>query len=134
MVDAVCAWTTGPSHLLDTPIARSTAPIQLSVVDLPRVAVPRKAIPDLVTQWKTAGSWSVRVAQRIKEEFTQLGNDTSPGTTHCEAGLVATYLNNLSNAEDDHGCEKGAHYLKPLAGPVRLTSIALLTLIHIYFI
>jgi hypothetical protein len=70
----------------------------------------------------------------IKEEFIQLGNDTSPGTTHCEAGLVATYLNNLSNADDDRGCEKGAHYLKPLAGPVRLTSNALLTLIYTYFI
>ncbi|KAJ7484078.1 hypothetical protein B0H11DRAFT_1196768 [Mycena galericulata] len=94
-VDAVCAWTTGPTYLLRSPISRVPIPLTVSIVDLPRGAIVDVALDGLLARWKKHSRWSDKTERRVSD-ILKSARSRDPGrergACHCEAGLMASIL------------------------------------------
>ncbi|KAF8169157.1 hypothetical protein K438DRAFT_2024760 [Mycena galopus ATCC 62051] len=95
VVDAVCAWTTGPTHLLRSKIARSPIVTSVSILDLPSAPISAISYKDLIAYWSKTTHWSsaklkkaTSAIQRIRDQDL----DRVKGACHCEAGLMASLL------------------------------------------
>ncbi|KAJ7279120.1 hypothetical protein C8J57DRAFT_1574269 [Mycena rebaudengoi] len=92
-VDALTAWTTGPTYLLHSRVATTTPNITLTVVDLPRATIPSTSVEELLCCWE-AEKWTPEQLGKIQAQLKD-GNPSTPpldGECHAEAGLIASAI------------------------------------------
>ncbi|KAJ6466271.1 hypothetical protein C8R45DRAFT_484419 [Mycena sanguinolenta] len=79
--DAVCAWTTGAKYLLRSQLAKSTAPLIISLVDFPREDIKESTSEALIDRWRslTSEPWPDKTLQDIKKKLLEF-KKTMPGT------------------------------------------------------
>ncbi|KAF7365056.1 hypothetical protein MVEN_00376800 [Mycena venus] len=95
LVDAITAWTTGPSYLLRTPISKSDVPVDVSIINLPRLPVPPVSSGSLLKRWEQKINWTPEAKDDIDEKLRKVAeqnHDGTRGACHCEAGLMASIL------------------------------------------
>ncbi|KAJ7045670.1 hypothetical protein C8F04DRAFT_1227788 [Mycena alexandri] len=105
MALAVCAWTAATQYLLGSPIAKSSHPVNVSIIDFPRRSIGDIRIDNLITHWKAQGGWTNPQYNAIEIALKTLPVEyrvrdmmlAKKGAVHCEAGLAASI----------------AHYTKP---------------------
>ncbi|KAJ7468504.1 hypothetical protein FB451DRAFT_374913 [Mycena latifolia] len=100
-VNAVCAWTTGPRFLLRSPIGRSSIPINIAVVDLPREPITAANAEELMERWAPLAQWSTATSSIVRQKLES--QDLGPpieGACHCEAGLMASLLLHVKKPQD----------------------------------
>ncbi|KAJ7908288.1 hypothetical protein B0H13DRAFT_2016941, partial [Mycena leptocephala] len=92
-VDAVCAWTTGPIHLLQQPFSRTPIPLLLSVIDLPRRPINAVVPKQLLEYWGGRCTWTKDATiEPIVQSFRAKDQTARAGVCHCEAGLMASLV------------------------------------------
>ncbi|KAF8215034.1 hypothetical protein K438DRAFT_2123671 [Mycena galopus ATCC 62051] len=74
-IDAVCAWTTGSKYILSSGIAKSKAPLSLSIVNLPREDVPEHSVEVLAARWMERGRWTPSTHQIVTESLRSFQAD-----------------------------------------------------------
>ncbi|KAJ7931246.1 hypothetical protein B0H13DRAFT_1858098 [Mycena leptocephala] len=92
-VDALCAWTTGPNHLLQQRFSQTPIPLLLSIIDLPRR--PINAVPpkQLLEYWGGRCTWTKNpTIESIVKSFRATDPSARTGACHCEAGLMASLV------------------------------------------
>ncbi|KAJ6466273.1 hypothetical protein C8R45DRAFT_1021137 [Mycena sanguinolenta] len=79
-VDAVCAWTTGARYLLRSQLAKSTAPLVISLVDFPRGDIKESTPEALINRWRSVASepWPDETLPSIKDRLVKF-QKTMPG-------------------------------------------------------
>ncbi|KAJ7284676.1 hypothetical protein C8J57DRAFT_1497569 [Mycena rebaudengoi] len=70
------------------------------------VTITSKPIPiftasQLVRRWKEKGGWSSDISDRILEELATQSISSSRGQTHCEAGILASLVSEISATTGD---------------------------------
>ncbi|KAF8183783.1 hypothetical protein K438DRAFT_1937442 [Mycena galopus ATCC 62051] len=94
-VDAVCAWTTGPTHLLRSKIVRLPIVASVSILDLPSAPISAISYKDLIEYWSKTARWS---SEKLKQATSAIQSsrardvDRAKAAWHCEAGLMASLL------------------------------------------
>ncbi|KAJ7491947.1 hypothetical protein FB451DRAFT_512250 [Mycena latifolia] len=128
-VDAACAWTTGPIHLLRTSVSRSSMPVTLSIVDLPRAPINAVHSDDLLKHWAAIVQWpphEVLQVLRILQRARDRDLERTKGACHCEAGLMASLalrLNQtapLNNAEAEPAILANAFEKMPVQSAIAI--------------
>ncbi|KAF8215037.1 hypothetical protein K438DRAFT_1749137 [Mycena galopus ATCC 62051] len=93
-IDAVCAWTTGSRYILSSSIAKSKAPLSLSIVDLPREDVPEHSVEVLAARWMERGRWTPSTHQIVTESLRSFQADAqekeSKARRRAMSGTVTT--------------------------------------------
>ncbi|KAJ7064991.1 hypothetical protein C8F01DRAFT_784542 [Mycena amicta] len=95
VVDAVCAWTTGPTNLLRSKIARSPLVASVSILDLPRAPIRKISYPELIDHWMKTTKWSGAKLKKVTSATQHIRDkdlEQQKGASHCEAGLMASLL------------------------------------------
>ncbi|KAJ7094534.1 hypothetical protein B0H15DRAFT_829940 [Mycena belliarum] len=90
MTDALTAWTTGPRYLLRSSLTKTSVPIHLSVISLPRMPIATKRTEALVKHWADKGKWSSEASSVVLECLHKINGAGVQGACHCEAGLMAS--------------------------------------------
>ncbi|KAJ7058129.1 hypothetical protein C8F01DRAFT_1371567 [Mycena amicta] len=124
--DAACAWTTAAMYLLKHRIAKSTVPLVVSLVDLPRGKIKQSPREALINHWRSVASepWSEDTALLITKKLRNCHEDLMAKTTkaeatnvkgpipaklgqcHCEVGLISSIYLRQKNLLDDLPPEK----------------------------
>ncbi|KAJ6466224.1 hypothetical protein C8R45DRAFT_1020948 [Mycena sanguinolenta] len=127
-IEAVCTWTTGPRYLLSSTMARSTAPLFVSLVDLPRQEIgeiEKQSADTLVVQWRdiAQAEWSEATEQFVRSKLPEFQADywtsaaTGPTTAAAETttssaaaaiAAASTPTNSIGSAGPCHcDCDTG---------------------------
>ncbi|KAJ7665116.1 hypothetical protein DFH06DRAFT_308434 [Mycena polygramma] len=118
MADALSSWTTGPHFLLHGKLAKASATLELSVIDLPRAPIPAVDADALLNRWAEQATSAEKTdaplfSDKLIEIVRQVIPNDSPGkqgACHCEAGLMASMAARLGSAvtSDDDTREPAA--------------------------
>ncbi|KAJ7094540.1 hypothetical protein B0H15DRAFT_829964 [Mycena belliarum] len=90
MTDALTAWTTGPRYLLRSSLTKTSVPIHLSVISLPRMPIAMTRTEALVKHWTDKGKWTSEASVVVLECLHKINGAGVRGACHCEAGLMAS--------------------------------------------
>jgi hypothetical protein len=100
MLEALCAWTTGPLNLLRGSLSKATVPIELSIILPPRTPITSIPVEVFTTRWAMNSQWpaDATVSTPILDALNKANKGRAPirGAVHCEAALMASLLHHSS--------------------------------------
>ncbi|KAJ7629362.1 hypothetical protein DFH06DRAFT_718849 [Mycena polygramma] len=99
-IEALCAWTTGPNHLLNGRFMRTSIPLTVYIADLPRSPIPSVTANQLLEHWRSRRDWAeITALPSLVASICVEDPQRLSGASHCEAGLMASLLlcHNLSD-------------------------------------
>ncbi|KAJ6466220.1 hypothetical protein C8R45DRAFT_1020937 [Mycena sanguinolenta] len=98
-VDAICAWTTGTKYLLNSTMSRSTAPLLVSIVNLPpqEMRIGASSVEALVEHWTPIAQWPDIIQQSVKASLVDFqvklsANAVSEATAWTSTNLISPAL------------------------------------------
>ncbi|KAJ7757503.1 hypothetical protein B0H16DRAFT_1536844 [Mycena metata] len=91
-VAALSAWTAAASSIANTLLKRQNSTFNVTLVDLPRQAIPDIPVAEITAFWAAQRGWSTSQSLKVSETLGSIKDHVSKGACHAEAGLLASFL------------------------------------------